>query len=106
MLAGCSPFHVAANIASIAAAALDEADEGLLKDVAFYALDSRQESILWDVKPAFVVVYDPDVTFVRQLEVWHDCAALPWTKPIGRVHVRQAGTKGCLPQCFWRLGES
>ena len=46
-----------------------EADEGLLKDVEFYALDSRQESILWDVKPAFVVVYDPDVTFVRQLEV-------------------------------------
>lgn len=46
-----------------------ESDEGLLKDVVFYALDSRQESILWDVKPAFVVVYDPDVTFVRQLEV-------------------------------------
>ena len=35
----------------------------------FYALDSRQESILWDVKPSFVVVYDPDITFVRQLEV-------------------------------------
>ncbi len=50
-------------------AAAGESDEGLLKDVVFYALDSRQESILWDVKPAFVVVYDPDVTFVRQLEV-------------------------------------
>ena len=49
-----------------------EADEGLLKDVEFYALDSRQESILWDVQPVFVVVYDPDVTFVRQLEVCHD----------------------------------
>lgn len=47
-------------------------DEGLLKDVEFYALDSRQESILWDVQPVFVVVYDPDITFVRQLEVWHD----------------------------------
>lgn len=46
-----------------------EGDDGLLKNVVFYALDSRQESILWDVKPAFVVVYDPDVTFVRQLEV-------------------------------------
>jgi len=46
-----------------------ESEEGLLKDVVFYALDSRQESILWDVKPVFVVVYDPDVTFVRQLEV-------------------------------------
>lgn len=51
------------------AAAGGESEEGLLKDVVFYALDSRQESILWDVKPAFVVVYDPDVTFVRQLEV-------------------------------------
>ena len=46
-----------------------EDDEGLLKGVEFYALDSRQESILWDVKPAFVIVYDPDVTLVRQLEV-------------------------------------
>ena len=51
------------------AAAGGESEEGLLKDVVFYALDSRQESIVWDVKPAFVVVYDPDVTFVRQLEV-------------------------------------
>ena len=48
-----------------------EDEDGLLKNVVFYALDSRQESILWDVKPAFVVVYDPDVTFVRQLEVRH-----------------------------------
>lgn len=40
-----------------------------MKDVVFYALDSRQESILWDVKPSFVIVYDPDITFVRQLEV-------------------------------------
>lgn len=53
-----------------------EAEEGLLKDVEFYALDSRQESILWDVKPAFVVVYDPDVTFVRQLEVRHNAYTL------------------------------
>ena len=52
-----------------------ENDDGLLKNVVFYALDSRQESILWDVKPAFVVVYDPDVTFVRQLEVRHTSAA-------------------------------
>ena len=49
-----------------------ESDEGLLQDVEFYALDSRQESILWDVQPVFVVVYDPDITFVRQLEVWCD----------------------------------
>lgn len=48
-----------------------ETDQGLLKDVEFYALDSRQESILWDIQPVFVVVYDPDVTFVRQLEVCH-----------------------------------
>ncbi|KAL3151984.1 hypothetical protein ABBQ32_001106 [Trebouxia sp. C0010 RCD-2024] len=47
-----------------------ESDQGLLKDVEFYTLDSRQESILWDVQPIFVVVYDPDVTFVRQLEIY------------------------------------
>lgn len=50
--------------------------DGLLKDVVFYALDSRQETILWDVKPSFVIVYDPDITFVRQLEVnasSHEC---------------------------------
>lgn len=46
-----------------------DAEGELLKDVIFYALDSRQESILWDVKPSFVIVYDPDITFVRQLEV-------------------------------------
>ena len=44
-------------------------EDGLLTDVVFYALDSRQETILWDVKPSFVIVYDPDITFVRQLEV-------------------------------------
>lgn len=57
------------------AAATGEGEEGLLKDVVFYALDSRQESILWDVNPAFVVVYDPDVTFVRQLEVQRPSSA-------------------------------
>ena len=51
-------------------------EDRLLKDVVFYALDSRQETILWDVKPSFVIVYDPDITFVRQLEVnasSHEC---------------------------------
>ena len=62
------------------AAAAGESEEGLLKDVVFYALDSRQESILWDVKPGFVVVYDPDVTFVRQLEVQPPSFARPETK--------------------------
>ena len=62
-----------------------ESDEGLLKDVEFYALDSRQESILWDVQPVFVVVYDPDITFVRQLEVWRDWSLMLSVPPADLV---------------------
>ena len=71
------------------AAAAGENEEGLLKDVVFYALDSRQESILWDVKPGFVVVYDPDVTFVRQLEV--------------QRHLSQSlkPSSSCSPRAMW-----
>ena len=67
-------------------------EDGLLKDVVFYALDSRQETILWDVKPSFVIVYDPDITFVRQLEVnasRHECL-----RPI-RVQIAYLNTWIC-----------
>jgi hypothetical protein len=47
-----------------------EEDRGpLLRGVHFAALDAHQEGLLWDVCPAFVVMYDPDVAFIRQLEV-------------------------------------
>lgn len=40
-----------------------------LQGVVFHALESRDESVLFDVQPAFVVMYDPDISFIRQLEV-------------------------------------
>lgn len=63
------------NIATVCVAvyctgAVVEEDRGpLLRGVCFAALDSHQEGLLWDVCPAFVVMYDPDVAFIRQLEV-------------------------------------
>ena len=97
-----------------AAAAEGDSGEGLLKDITFYALDSRQETILWDVKPAFVVVYDPDVTFVRQLEVhalMHCSATIKWTPlhsiptclpPQSAFHLSWLLLKHCKPRsvCF------
>lgn len=41
----------------------------LLQNVHFCALDGKDMGVLWDVHPAFVIVYDPDISFVRQLEV-------------------------------------
>ncbi|KAK9806779.1 hypothetical protein WJX72_002577 [[Myrmecia] bisecta] len=38
--------------------------------VLFSALERREEGILWEVQPAFIVMVDPDVAFVRQLEVY------------------------------------
>ena len=52
-----------------AGAEVEEDGGPLLRGVCFAALDSHQEGLLWDVCPAFVVMYDPDVTFIRQLEV-------------------------------------
>ena len=45
------------------------ADEGLGQYVRFYNLESREEGILWDTKPSYVIMYDPDMAFIRQLEV-------------------------------------
>jgi hypothetical protein len=36
----------------------------------FYALDSQDPAVLWRVAPGFVVVYDADLAFLRQLEVY------------------------------------
>ncbi len=51
-------------------------DEGLSQFVRFYNLESREEGILWDTKPSYVIMYDPDMAFIRQLEVMtptHPC---------------------------------
>jgi len=42
----------------------------LLDGVTFYALESRDFDVLWDVEPWFVVFCEPDQAFVRQLEVF------------------------------------
>ncbi len=42
--------------------------DGLAAGVRFCALEGREEGLLWDLAPAFVVNYDPDIAFVRQLE--------------------------------------
>lgn len=47
----------------------DAAQSAMLQGVVFHALESRNDGVLWDVQPAFVVMVDSDVAFVRQLEV-------------------------------------
>ena len=41
----------------------------LLVGVQLLALDSGDEVDVWEPGPAFVVMYDPDIAFIRQLEV-------------------------------------
>lgn len=43
--------------------------EGVGRFVRFYNLESKEEGILWDVKPSYVIMYDPDMAFIRQIEV-------------------------------------
>jgi DNA excision repair protein ERCC-4 len=38
--------------------------------VQFLALESQDVMRLWEAQPAFVVMYDPDVAFTRQLELY------------------------------------
>lgn len=42
----------------------------LLEGVRFVALEGHDVMSLWEACPAFVVMYDPDVAFTRQLEVY------------------------------------
>ena len=41
----------------------------LLQGVCFLAMENSPLGVLEKLQPAFVIVHDPDVTFVRQLEV-------------------------------------
>ena len=47
----------------------------MMRGVMFYALESQQESLVWQVQPTHVVLYDPDIAFIRQLEVRPEAAA-------------------------------
>ena len=45
-----------------------ECDEAL-RGFAFTALENHDEGILEQLQPLYVIMYDPDISFVRQLEV-------------------------------------
>jgi len=36
----------------------------------FYALDAQDPFVLWRLQPGFVILYDWDLSFLRQLEVY------------------------------------
>ncbi len=57
------------SLACLMSAESAEEQSPLLEGVHFLALEGRNMGLLWDVRPAFVIVYDPDIAFVRQLEV-------------------------------------
>lgn len=46
-----------------------EEEAPLLASVQLLALDAHDEADVWEPGPAFVVMYDPDIAFIRQLEV-------------------------------------
>ena len=51
------------------AAEAAEQEAPLLAGVRLLALDSHEDVRVWEEGPAFVVMYDPDIAFIRQLEV-------------------------------------
>ncbi len=42
----------------------------LLAGVHFHSLDSHDEFVLWRLQPCYVVLYDPDMGFVRWAGRW------------------------------------
>ena len=64
---------------SAAVSAEEEPEEGqeMLRGFAFTALDDHDEGILERLRPMAVVMYDPDIAFVRQLEVITSPSPLP-----------------------------
>ena len=47
----------------------EEPEAPLLEGVRLLALDSHEDAQAWSPPPGFVVMYDPDIAFIRQLEV-------------------------------------
>ena len=48
----------------------DLEENQLLKNVHFHPLDSKNETVLWETQPDYVIMYCPDVAFVRQIELF------------------------------------
>ena len=51
----------------------EEPEAPLLEGVRVLALDSHEDGQAWSPPPGFVVMYDPDIAFIRQLEVRACC---------------------------------
>lgn len=71
------------------------------RGVHFYALDSQDPFVLWRLQPGFVVLYDADMTFLRQLEVYQVrlCACVGLLcECVGRC---MGGEGGGWASCVW-----
>ncbi|EFJ52250.1 hypothetical protein VOLCADRAFT_103253 [Volvox carteri f. nagariensis] len=68
--AGCSDDGAVAGgghgMSSPAATASDTASQALLQDVHFVSLDGHDEFVLWRLRPSFIIMYEPDLAFLRQ----------------------------------------
>ena len=62
------PAEALAEEASIAGEA--DVPAPLLDGVTFYAIESRSFDVLWDISPSYVVFCEPDLAFIRQLEIF------------------------------------
>ena len=64
-----SQVSIAGRAGAEAASREGEEEDETLRGFAFTALESHEEGILERLQPLCVVMYDPDIAFVRQLEV-------------------------------------
>ncbi|GFR49035.1 hypothetical protein Agub_g11058, partial [Astrephomene gubernaculifera] len=54
----------------------------LLRDVHFVSLDSHDEFVLWRLQPGWVVMLEPDLAFLRQVEVYQAERSLRGSPPL------------------------
>lgn len=79
-------------------------DAAMLQGVVFHALESRNDGVLWDVQPAFVVMVDSDVAFVRQLEVTHHPSPSAGSCPSPNQRTPQRLCQNLVPSCCFETG--
>ena len=53
-------------------------DSEVVNGCAFCSLEGHDEGVLERLQPRYVVMYDPDIAFVRQLEVITSCVVPVW----------------------------
>lgn len=47
----------------------EKAVPDILQNVHFLALEGKDTGMLWEIRPAYILVHDPDIALVRQIEV-------------------------------------